>query len=400
MLLALMVVGGCRPAPPPPFDTWSAAPAAVDASDASNAFSMYVAAGRAAAQTGTDHLSRVSFTPGQRRKLIADVGPSVRQVRRATRLPCRVAFAGRAPFGSSAEHQGWRLIGRVFVWNVQGAVAAGNYDVAVAESVAATRFAFDLVGGDALEASFGFALADDVRRALTPALARLSASQLSVLADGMQSAYTRLPSMDQLVAHETLNMRMSVQAVQDAYRSEDWAKMSQELGKDSRDAIAWLRELRKRDGQERVEYFRAFAAEIDAEMAFINDQFSKPVAARANDEPPSLQGHRPWKRFARHFFRTLRPLVPMRDETVARTRLLVLSARVSAATKRTGRPPAAINRQWASMDVDPYSGRPFVYRAEGPEFVIYSVGPNLEDDGGETDASFLSPDLTLEVGLR
>jgi hypothetical protein len=31
------------------------------------------------------------------------------------------------------------------------------------------------------------------------------------------------------------------------------------------------------------------------------------------------------------------------------------------------------------------------------EFTVYSIGPNLKDDGGESDESFTRPDLMLEL---
>jgi hypothetical protein len=34
------------------------------------------------------------------------------------------------------------------------------------------------------------------------------------------------------------------------------------------------------------------------------------------------------------------------------------------------------------VPVDPFTGRPFVYRREGTGFKLYSLGPNLKDDGG------------------
>lgn len=32
---------------------------------------------------------------------------------------------------------------------------------------------------------------------------------------------------------------------------------------------------------------------------------------------------------------------------------------------------------------DPFSGKPFAYRREGSGFCLYSIGPNLKDDGGK-----------------
>ena len=45
---------------------------------------------------------------------------------------------------------------------------------------------------------------------------------------------------------------------------------------------------------------------------------------------------------------------------------------------------------------DPYSGKPFVYAVSKDRFLLYSVGSNGIDDGGNTDETFSAPDLTLE----
>jgi hypothetical protein len=51
-----------------------------------------------------------------------------------------------------------------------------------------------------------------------------------------------------------------------------------------------------------------------------------------------------------------------------------------------GRYPADLGRLRASgwkVPVDRFSEADFVYRPQGTRFLLYSVGPNLEDDGGE-----------------
>jgi hypothetical protein len=45
---------------------------------------------------------------------------------------------------------------------------------------------------------------------------------------------------------------------------------------------------------------------------------------------------------------------------------------------------------------DPYSGRGFVYRVDGADYRLYSVGADIKDDGGETDETYTAPDLMLE----
>jgi hypothetical protein len=36
-----------------------------------------------------------------------------------------------------------------------------------------------------------------------------------------------------------------------------------------------------------------------------------------------------------------------------------------------------------SIPIDPFSGKPFVYKNTGDDFILYSVGEDFKDDGGE-----------------
>ncbi len=49
---------------------------------------------------------------------------------------------------------------------------------------------------------------------------------------------------------------------------------------------------------------------------------------------------------------------------------------------RTANGLAALNAPLTALPVDPFSGRPFVYRAAGGSFVVYSVGRDGRDNGG------------------
>ncbi|HEV3023824.1 MAG TPA: DUF1559 domain-containing protein, partial [Pirellulales bacterium] len=45
---------------------------------------------------------------------------------------------------------------------------------------------------------------------------------------------------------------------------------------------------------------------------------------------------------------------------------------------------------------DPFSGRTLIYRAESPNFVVYSVGRDRRDDGGRPAVPFGDGDLFLD----
>ncbi|MCP4248543.1 MAG: hypothetical protein GY778_15955 [bacterium] len=83
-------------------------------------------------------------------------------------------------------------------------------------------------------------------------------------------------------------------------------------------------------------------------------------------------------------------------------RAILLSARLQAETRMTqvaaalrlfalrheGRPPEGLDELTELVSapevlIDPFSGRPFVYRTEGRDWVFYTIGGNLVDDGGQ-----------------
>ncbi len=67
----------------------------------------------------------------------------------------------------------------------------------------------------------------------------------------------------------------------------------------------------------------------------------------------------------------------------ARLRLLYIALQLELYRRTHGRYPSGLESLGASpYFVDPFSGKPFVYRAARSRYVLYSVGPNGVDDGG------------------
>ncbi len=85
-----------------------------------------------------------------------------------------------------------------------------------------------------------------------------------------------------------------------------------------------------------------------------------------------------------------RQLVPVytrvnmkRDYTIAQIRMLQTVLALKAYKAAQGRYPQTLaDLSWKPPTEDPFCGKPFVYRQEGKGFLLYSVGPNLRDDGG------------------
>ena len=75
-----------------------------------------------------------------------------------------------------------------------------------------------------------------------------------------------------------------------------------------------------------------------------------------------------------------------RDEGIARIGLMQAALALRAYQSEHGGYPAPLaglraGGGWAIPD-DPFSGKPFIYRRQGAGYLIYSLGPDLKDNGG------------------
>lgn len=394
LALGWTALGGCKPLPPRPYASWYAS-TTQPVPKIESAFRVYADAALAAERLPGDDLNRVSFTPGQRRRITKALDKVIEPILRETR-PCEMPPRVFDPGTAATYQRGWRLIGRALAWRVEDQFAAGDSEGAIQTGLAAFRFGFALSGGSAADAALGFQIVDDARAALTPALVSMSPVDLTRLVNGVSEVLQGRPSFEQVLQNERATMRAAVQFVQDAYRTQDFAALELQLGPDAREPIRYLKDLHRRDGADRVRYFEGFAAEIDPEIDLLRKRASLSAEARGPVPAPSGEG-RPWKRLARHFFRSGRPLLDLDDRVTAKTRLFVLNALILRAIKETGAAPKSLSVFPAKLTRDPYTGRPFRYTAARAEFRLYSVGADLRDDGGETDELGLSPDLTIEV---
>jgi hypothetical protein len=392
-----LFLAGCGSEEVPPLPSWSATvPVHVPQPSSGNAFDEYALAALDVEAKGGSNLTRTFFYPGHIQESRKATAEAIRTVRRATNRPCDFRFMPRRPFEPAPYQQGWRLIGRVLTWSIQEAIEEERYDEAIDSAVLATRFGFDLSGGGATDASLGLTIVDEARRALAPVLGRLEPAQLTRLSQGYKSALERKPPLSLVVEHERLAMLEAVQYVQDAFLSGDYAELRRGLGQDAREAVRYLEGLRDEPHERWMAYFAGFAAEAEEEAGALRRLAALPARERAGDPGPALRDERPWRRFARHFFRSTRPLLDIDDATVARTRLMILESEILRQAKQTGAVPLSLDGFTKSLIIDPYTGLPFKYRGEGTVFDLYSVGADFRDDGGVTDSTFTAKDLRLE----
>lgn len=343
-----------------------------------------------------EYLDRVWFTPGKKDEAVKQASSSIATVNRGLSKPIEFNFVPAGPFDPSPDDRGWRMLGRTVVWRLDGEAQADNFDAAARDAITATRFGFALTGGDAMDASLGFATADDARKSIAPHLRNMGAGQLNNLADGLQHALDTGPPLKQTFEHEKENMLRSVQLVQDSFLKGEFYDLKQRLGPDVRDSITYLQDLRDKSSTKQAAYFEGFAAEASEEARWLEAVSDLPLEDRQRDPGPQLAKDRQWKTFAKHFFSAGAPLLSMRDATLARTRLTILECRILARVKSGQPAPKDLSGFDKDLTTDPYTGRQLVYKASGTDFTIYSVGEDLKDDGGSTDQSFSSPDLTIE----
>jgi len=91
------------------------------------------------------------------------------------------------------------------------------------------------------------------------------------------------------------------------------------------------------------------------------------------------------------FFRA----VDARDRATARIGLAQCGMALRAYQEAMGRYPASLKElrgriSWP-LPADPFSGQDFIYRKTGAGYLIYSIGPNMKDEGGKGLASFRGP---------
>ncbi len=288
------------------------------------------------------------------------------------------------------------MIGQVLVWRSQSRFASGDPDVGIRDLGHAMRFGFDLCGGSAVDADLGLSIVDMARLVAARELGQFDRAQLQRLFDVTRTALEAAPQMEATVANERWMMLAAVEEVQAAFRSNQLSKLSERLGTSVADAVRYLEKLRNERQERRAAYFEGFAREAEAQAKHLSSLAGLNARQRSEAKRPELALERPWRRFARHYFHSADPLFAMRDRTLARTRLLAIHAFVLNAIKATGAAPANLNGLPRALTVDPCSGAPLVFRADGSEFRLYSVGADFRDDGGDSDEASNAPDLLLE----
>mgnify|MGYP000901995660 CR=1 FL=1 len=390
---AVLAMTGCAKQQAVSYRVWYT-PVPADSAGENSALKLYLEAATEAASLAPDSLSRSNFTPGDRAALLKTLSSVLQKIERGSRRECSFTASVPRLSAEEARNQGWLLIGRVLSWRVDQACQQEDWSRAIDWTLVAYKFGVDLSQAGHEEASLGFFIAGESRKVLAPHLAKLSPAQLDRLATGVAKGVVGSSKRLKAIQAEGQQMMYYVQWIQDSYRKRDWAGLDQAMYRDGREGIDYLKGL---ESEAAPKYFEGMAdeAETITKGLLLDAEMRVPARTKVDwDKVPD----RPWKRFSKHFFRFAETLVSIGDEFDARTRLFILNARILSIQKKQGSAPAKLpGEDW--QKADPYSKGDFVYRATGSDFVIYSVGQDLRDDGGDTDEAGLRPDLKLDDGL-
>jgi len=390
-------VAGCGAAPPVPYPTWAPSERAYAPSPTSgNAYDGYLIAAREAESAAGDLARHVSFTGRHRNQLLERTSSAFRKLQQASSKPSTFQFRSSPPFELDPDYAGLRILRLTTLWRIEDAIKAENLDRAVELANMGSKVGSDLAAGGAMDADLGLQWMDDIRKTIAPILARLTVAQLSRLTAGQKRALDSLPAFETIVRNERLNFLQGVQWIQDAYAKGDFATIDTQFGTPVRDATTYLKGVAKNDREKRPAYFQGFAKEADIVADWYIQQSTKPLIKRQPLKDMPVEKERPWRRYAGQLFTTLAPVLTRYDATVARTRLLVLTSEIRRQIKVARMAPRSLDAFTKDLRTDPLTGESFKYRAAGMEFYLYSVGPNFQDDQGQTDGIYTNPDLVLE----
>lgn len=393
----LLVLAGCHGSADAPYRDFAPAPAPYVPNGASNnAFDAYVlAAGEAESAVAPFRIAplhRTFFTPRQRKDLLKALAPALRRLA-AAKGPCEFRYVPAAPGEPLQGRAAWRLLGRALRWRIDDDLAGDSAQNAVGDAALAFRFANDLCGGGPADRTLGIEIAEDARGAILPALARLDPVGLHRLADAVKAGLGRRPALERTLMNGDNDAALALQSLQTAYQKDDYARFRAALGKDFRD----LESVKDLHGAKRAAFFDALDDDRKRLAAAWQAAAAQAASHREAILDIKLKGDKTRRVFARNFFLVGRPLLAVEDRSVARLRLLVLEAELRRVVRLKHRAPASLDgvtRPWAT---DPYTGRAFGYLPDGAEFRVYSVGDNLKDDLGDTDAAGLEPDIRTVV---
>ncbi|MFW5697034.1 MAG: hypothetical protein ACOCX1_00570 [Fimbriimonadaceae bacterium] len=394
--LGALTLMGCQQEVSYPWPEWVPEPSASqanldpEAEPEANAYGDYDQAAAIVVRRVPDHLSRVYFTSGMKRIVRQEIEPARELVYQAFSRPFTPEPFRVDSERSSRQEAAWRLIGQSMVWDMEDALVRQDWVAATEIFGDIHRFAEQVSGASPAAATIGFSVCADARDLISGNLVEFSPGRLETLARVMQESIDQ-PKVQVVAERERIAMLGAVQRVQDALRDSRTAQLEESLGRGVVDAVEDLAKLK---GAERMVYFQEMAAAAEAEAEWLKQESQKPLAQRK--APPDWpESGKEWVPIAKHYFLSGRAYLTQHDLHVARTRLMALHCLIRASIARRQVAPVALDSFGTSLTQDPYTGENFVFDSDGRDYILYSPGPDLTDNGGESGDEGLSPDLTV-----
>lgn len=394
---AALWVSGCSRQATVTYPTWAVVkePYAPQIGSA-NGFDRYCfAAAEAEKSLNEGEISQVNFTRQTKKNTLAKLGSALSQLDSGVGSMSKFEFRPTPPMTMPTYSAGWRILGEAMIWRVEAAVESGNLVGAASAFSKACRFGFDLAQGDAANAVLGFHIVDEARKALVPALPKMDAATLRTVAAGARAGLLSMPSLESCLRNESENGLLAIQYWQDRYQKGELKKLNEDFKKGVSDLVKHL-ENTKPNSQGRERFFRLLDEARKTELKNELERSASPACTRMDyPKMTSADGGKLVLTWSQFFLRSGRTVITLADNTLARTRLLVIYAELGAEA-RTGAPPKDIASLAREISTDPYTGKRFVYRTNGQEFECYSVGQDGRDDSGQSDATNSYPDVRLE----
>jgi hypothetical protein len=288
--------------------------------------------------------------------------------------------------------RGLRLIGYSILWEIEDSLRTEKYDGAVTGCINAHKVGAALLHGGGFEASLGCYLIDESRKKVLTKIGMFSALQLGNLAQGLQNSWGYRPDLARPIEHEKASMLLALQQAQDLFEAKKLDKLRERIGSSSRETIDLLQSIVDKPAKGK-DVFDWVGKDIRARSEWLLKKAKDP---RNAGPPPELRERRNWRLLYRYLATNLDSLVPHLLTTSTRTQLFIVECYLRQKVKVKRPLPKVLKAFSPSAVRDPYSGRPFFYKAEGQEFRIYSAGEDGIDNGGETDSAFKAPDMTVE----
>ncbi len=394
-LVAVLAVpqGACRrqavvtPTPPPPWAAYT------PRHDGTNAFDTYLLAGQDALVRAPNSAKVTTWTTTTKDALERALSPTLDKLRTGHGQAFRSEARPR-PLGTDDEVQnGWRLLSIALSARIERLLAEDNFADATTWALIATRFGSRLAQTGLDGATLGIGLMDTVRRQLAPELAQFAEVDLQRIESELTLTHEQAPNLDGAFELEASQQQQFIADL--SQRQGGQAPMlAEQLGSRGAQAVETFTQAGE---SERATWITAMTAEAGRIRDEANAQRSPDAPALPRTEWWQKDRERPWSPLTQHLLLGPRVLPGLEKRYQSKLRLFVLAVALQRQVLKSGTAPSKLPDLNPELLTDPYSGRPFIYRAVGREYQVYSVGVNKKDDGGETDRNGEVPDVALET---